>query len=319
MPLVSVVIPLYNKELHIGRTIKSVLTQTISNFEIIIVDDGSTDKGVEIVKSFTDPRIRLIQQENAGVSAARNKGIQEAKSDLIAFLDADDKWMPTFLETIISLRRKYPKAGIYATSYSWFDSNKVIIPKHHGIPSAPWEGIIENYFSIVSKRSLPFSSSSIAIPKKILLEIGMFQSGLWKGEDQDVWGKIALKYQIAYSSTVGSIYYLDATNRSFGRRVLVPEIPFIEIAKLQIKNKNVKQEQIKDLEFYIGNLEFECAIYNLFWGNCSQAVKVFRKCEFKSFTANFFWHGRRFMRKSYKKFIEGMRLNRAMRESFPKR
>ena len=243
----------------------------------------------------------MIQQENAGVSAARNKGIEEAKSDIIAFLDADDEWLPIFLETIMDLRQKYSKAGIYATAYSWFNSNKIIIPKHEGIPSAPWEGIIENYFSIVSKRSIPVSASSVAIPKKILLEIGMFQSGLWMGEDQDVWGKIALKYQIAYSSTVGSIYYLNATNRACNRKGLVPEIPFIKIAKLQIKNKNINQEQIKDLKLYIGNLEFEFAIQNLVSGNYNQSIRLFRKCEFKYFISNFLWYCQQFEQKHYKK------------------
>ncbi|KKG09440.1 glycosyltransferase family 2 protein [Methanosarcina sp. 2.H.A.1B.4] len=304
MPLISVVIPLYNKEPYIDRAINSVLNQTFQEFEVIIVDDGSTDKSAGVVKSFLDCRVRLIQQENAGVSAARNKGIEEAKSDIIAFLDADDEWMPTFLETIINLRQKYPKAGIYATAYSWFDSNKVITPKHHGIPSASWEGIIENYFSIVSKRSLPVSASSVAIPKKILFEIGMFQPGLWKGEDQDVWGKIALKYHIAYSSTVGSIYYLDATNRSCGRKRLAQEIPFIEIARLQIINRNVNQEQIKDLKLYVGNLEFEFAIHNVLSGNYNQSMMLFRKCEFKYVMPNFLWHAKRFMQKHYKRFRE---------------
>lgn len=89
MLLTSVVIPLYNKESHIKRA--TILTQKIQDFEIVIVDDGSTDKSTEVVKSFTDPMIRLIQQENAGVSAARNRGIKEANADLIEFLDTDNE------------------------------------------------------------------------------------------------------------------------------------------------------------------------------------------------------------------------------------
>ncbi len=96
MPLISVVIPLYNKEPYIKRAIDSILAQKIQDYEIIVIDDGSTDKSAEVVKSFPDPRIRLIQQENAGVSAARNRGIEEAKAELIAFLDADDEWTPIF-------------------------------------------------------------------------------------------------------------------------------------------------------------------------------------------------------------------------------
>ena len=94
--MISVVIPLYNKEKYIKRAIESVLNQTFQKFEIIVVNDGSTDKSAEIVQNIKDPRIRLINQKNAGVSAARNRGIQEAKYEYIAFLDADDFWEKIF-------------------------------------------------------------------------------------------------------------------------------------------------------------------------------------------------------------------------------
>ena len=108
MSSVSVVIPLYNKAPHISRAINSVLGQTSPPEEIIVIDDGSTDGGGDIVKAYQDPRIRYIRQENQGVSAARNRGIELAKGELIAFLDADDAWKPKFLETISEMRSLYP-------------------------------------------------------------------------------------------------------------------------------------------------------------------------------------------------------------------
>jgi len=116
VPAVSVVIPLYNKGPHIARALNSVLAQTFQDFEVIVVDDGSTDDGAEVVRGVDDPRIRLIQQENRGVSAARNRGIEAARAELIAFLDADDEWLAEHLETIIRLRRNALEVGIYATS-----------------------------------------------------------------------------------------------------------------------------------------------------------------------------------------------------------
>ncbi|MGI6022871.1 MAG: glycosyltransferase family 2 protein, partial [Methanoculleus sp.] len=94
MPEVSVVIPLYNKAPYIARALASVITQTCQGFEVIVIDDGSTDGGAEIVRRLDDTRIRVIRQENRGVSAARNRGIESARTDFIAFLDADDEWMP---------------------------------------------------------------------------------------------------------------------------------------------------------------------------------------------------------------------------------
>ncbi|NLB79493.1 MAG: glycosyltransferase family 2 protein, partial [Clostridiaceae bacterium] len=121
-PKVSVVIPLYNKAPYIMRSLRSVLAQSYQNFEIVVVDDGSTDGGGDIVLSVGDPCIRLIRQENGGVSAARNRGIQEAKADLIAFLDADDEWKPSFLELILDMYSNYPDAGLYGTCYEFHGS-----------------------------------------------------------------------------------------------------------------------------------------------------------------------------------------------------
>lgn len=117
MVAVSVVIPLYNKEQYIERTIISILSQTFQDFEIIIVDDGSTDGSVERAETWADDRIKVLKMEHKGASAARNKGILAATAELITFIDADDEWKPGFLEKIIYLKDKYPECGAYATSY----------------------------------------------------------------------------------------------------------------------------------------------------------------------------------------------------------
>ena len=113
----SIVIPLYNKERYIKRAINSVLAQTYGHFEIVVIDDGSVDRSVDVVNDLKDARIRLLKQAHHGVSKARNKGIAEARYDLLAFLDADDWWRPQFLATINDLVSLYPQAGAYVTSY----------------------------------------------------------------------------------------------------------------------------------------------------------------------------------------------------------
>ena len=121
--MISVIVPLYNKEDFVATSIGSILKQSYSDYEIIIVNDGSTDKSVNIVKAFNDRRIRIINQENAGVSAARNKGIEEAKGEYIAFLDADDVWNEDYLATLMELVENYSQCDVFATNYEFCDAN----------------------------------------------------------------------------------------------------------------------------------------------------------------------------------------------------
>lgn len=114
--MISVVIPLYNKAHTIVNTLNTVFAQTYQDFEVVIVNDGSTDNSVEVVQQhFNDKRIRIIHQKNAGVSVARNRGVDESKGDYIAFLDGDDEWHPDYLSIINDTISKYPQAGMICT------------------------------------------------------------------------------------------------------------------------------------------------------------------------------------------------------------
>ena len=113
----SVVIPLYNKEHYIAGTLRSVLTQTFPDYEVIVVDDGSTDHSLQACKEVRSDKIRIVQQVNQGVSAARNKGIELAEGEYICFLDADDTWHPDYLQNIETIVQKYPQSDIFVTAY----------------------------------------------------------------------------------------------------------------------------------------------------------------------------------------------------------
>lgn len=211
---ISIVIPLYNKARHIKNTIESVLGQSYQDFEIIVVDDGSTDAGAKVVLQISDLRIRLLQQENGGVSKARNTGILNAKNDLIAFLDADDIWSFNHLETLNRMAINFPEAGMYATSYCIRKANVDIQLDLYGIPSNPWEGIVNNYFESITFGDNIISSSSVAIKKTVFKDVDMFPDGVRMGEDQDMWLRIALKYPVCFSTIVTAVYNLEADNRS---------------------------------------------------------------------------------------------------------
>lgn len=249
---ISVVVPLYNKADYIGRALESVFSQTVQNFEVVVIDDGSTDNGAEIVKNLRDTRIRLLQQSNAGVSAARNRGIEEGKADLIAFIDADDEWKPTFLETILRLREKYGNAGAYATGYeikvSSYNIKKL---SYKGIPPYPWEGLIPRYF-YTALSTQPVWSSAVAIPKLIFEKVGGFPVGEHLAEDLYMFGKIAIRYSIAFSSRVEAVYHQDATNRACKMYSRERSL-FAEYASLAIKDGQVRKDILADLKEYIDN------------------------------------------------------------------
>ena len=210
----SVVIPLYNKVEHIKRSIDSVLEQSYSDFEIVVVNDGSTDGSGELVKKYNDKRIKLIEQDNAGVSIARNTGISNSNGLYIAFLDADDFWYPDFLDTIKNLIEKYPKAGAYATAYKVKEKDgKYYNLNFSPLPPYPWEGIIQNYFSCLASGNHSVRTSAICIKRKIFDEIGFFDPCFKIGEDTDMWIRAFLKNKIAFSTKIQAIYYEDTINK----------------------------------------------------------------------------------------------------------
>ena len=197
--MISIIIPLYNKEASIATALRGVLAQTYQDFEIVVVDDGSTDGGAAVVETFTDPRIRLIRQTNGGVSAARNRGIAEARGEHVAFLDADDEWMPEFLEEIAALIAEYPECKARATNYI-FNSNGVTSPTIlRKMPFAEGRGVLTNYFEVASCSHPPVCSICVCIDRDLLQEIGGFPLGIKSGEDLLTWARVAVRTQWAYS------------------------------------------------------------------------------------------------------------------------
>lgn len=192
---ISIVIPLFNKASYIDRAMRSVLAQTYSDFEVIVVDDGSTDGGANIVESINDERIRLICQENAGVSAARNTGIKAAKGKWVAFLDADDEWMPGKLAMQIQVLQSYPDMVWIAGAFTQYRNNR---------PIQLEKPFLDKWFEdeyLVKDALLPLSFGrcfwvvTIMIESDVLAEVGGFDESLRIGEEINLWMRIALKHQ----------------------------------------------------------------------------------------------------------------------------
>jgi glycosyltransferase involved in cell wall biosynthesis len=199
-PAISVVMPLYNKQREVGRAVASVLAQRFADFELVVVDDGSTDCGPSLVAAQSDPRIRLSRQDNAGVSAARNLGITLARAELVAFLDADDEWDPGFLETIVRLREKFPACRVFATGYSFRYRGRPARPAlvRAGLAADSSEGVLEDYFQVALNSDPPLWTSAVAADREALLEVGGFPVGVIAGEDLLTWARLAVRFDIAY-------------------------------------------------------------------------------------------------------------------------
>jgi len=216
----SIIIALYNKSDYIEKAIQSILKQTYNRFEVIVVNDGSSDDGPNKVKQYTDPRIQIIFQPNSGVSIARNNGMKAAKYDYIAFLDADDWWDIHFLEEMKRLIEDYPDAGIYGSKYYWVKngSNKGF---ENNEPDC-FRGYIDYIKAYTYSWWMPLTSISVVIPKYIFNKTGGFKSQLKFGEDFDLWIRIALNHKIAYVNKYLSYYNQDVPvlNRALGSRKL---------------------------------------------------------------------------------------------------
>lgn len=204
----TVVIPLYNKEKEIARTLHSVLAQTYAPLEILVVDDGSTDGSARIVRSFASPLIRLLPQANAGVAAARNRAVREASGNYIAFLDGDDAWKPDYLAAMVRLIRTWPGCGIYAAAFDAVSKGEVTACRTYDR-----EGVVDDFFRI-SMHRIVCQTSFTVVPREALLHEGGFPQGMKLGEDLYLWIKIARDYPVCFTPARLGLYNRSAFNRS---------------------------------------------------------------------------------------------------------
>lgn len=210
MPHFSVVIPLYNKAPYVSRAIGSVLGQTFTDFELMVVDNGSTDGGGDKTAAFCDPRLRTYRYEkNVGVGNARNKGVEMTSAPWLAFLDADDWWEPTFLEEMAGLAERHPGAGIYGSNYYIVKNRKKRVAPL-GLEEGFEEGAV-NYCQVYAKTlCMPLTSITVCMPRTVFNEMGGFRSGIELGEDFLLWIHTALGHPVVLLNKPLSNYNQDA-------------------------------------------------------------------------------------------------------------
>lgn len=205
-PAIDVIIPLYNGELFIAQALESVLSQTLPPARIIVVNDGSTDKGPEIVYSYQNKGstpIEIITQENKGLSAARNTGITHATGDYIAFLDADDVWLPEKLQQqmyVLTNSNLSDLALVYC-KYAIINTKGALDPDGFVVPlNTTMRGMVFN--KLLSGNKILSSGSGVLIKRSVFDIVGRFNETLRFGEDWDMWLRIAEKYEVDYAEKV---------------------------------------------------------------------------------------------------------------------
>lgn len=199
MAFISVVIPVYNKALYVERAIKSVVAQTHTHWELIVVDDGSTDTSLEIASLHASDRVRIVSQRNAGVGAARNTGASFAKSDHICFLDADDEWHQRHLTDISELIDLDSKAGIYTKRFAEEHPDGTLALPYLALPD-DFKGSIPDFFTEIARSRSLIQTSSCCLRKSALCEVGGFPVGETSGEDVFVWLEIARRHDVLFDA-----------------------------------------------------------------------------------------------------------------------
>ena len=280
----SIIIPLYNKATHIAKAIHSVLNQTYNDFELIVVNDGSTDDSFETVRQLnqlSDKSFNILDQPNTGVSTARNNGTRLATNDYITFLDADDWWDSTYLAEMKLLIEDYPDAGIYAAKYAQVKHGKkkeAVIGLSDGFSS----GYI-NYFEVYAKTMwMPVSSSSSIMPRRLFLDHKGFKPEIKLGEDFELWVRLALNYPVAFLNKVLVFYNqdVDVSDRGVSpKRFHTPETHFV----YHLGQFKEDEQKNPDLKILLDRLKAEALLkYYLYGVNPDETQKILRDIDFRN-------------------------------------
>lgn len=269
---ISVVISLYNKAPYVVHALRSVLASHYPPHEVIVVDDGSTDSGPARVRAIGDPRVRLVSQPNRGVSAARNFGIDEARGEYIAFLDADDYWTPQYLHAIVELIARFPGCGMYGTHFYYFrDDGFRQVSQLKGLSGGAQ--VIERFFELWARSAL-FNTSAVVIPRRLLdTEAIRFPLGEQHGEDLDVWFRIAERWPLAYlpEPLVG---YRLGTQGSLSESFAADALPCMQRLAARSRAGAIPERHRKGVSLLLSSTRLAIARHLLTKGERARAIRL---------------------------------------------
>lgn len=275
-PFWSVVIPLYNKQDFIEAALESALHQVSQyDLEVIVIDDGSTDGGAARVEAIADERVRLVRQKNAGVAAARNRGIREARGQWVAFLDADDLWSSDALRTYATIQNRYPAAMAVAAGYVRVPSARL---KSFDFPEAGpdyYFRIIDNLPSELLTIGMPFYTSSIAIQRSVFDQFEVwFPEGESMGEDLDLWLRVVERHTVAYSTNRVAAYRTDISSSLMGMRVFNTLFPFLLRLESRAISNTISAAVAKSSLDWVADARVSLAREKILIGTTGEAIQL---------------------------------------------
>lgn len=251
--MITVVIPLYNKATTIEAAVLSVQAQTHPHWQLIVVDDGSSDEGPNKVSALAeqDARILLVRQANAGVSAARNQGVRQAHGDCVAFLDADDVWLPGHLAQLVALHQAMPNAPMWATAYRLVDDSGMDRTVRLR-PGCSGHHVINDYFAESVAFEFPVHSSAVMVSKRALLAVGGFPLGVGSGEDILTWARLSCMGGFPMGACATAVYVSPSVapdlRHSVVRRPATPDRVADGLMRLQDEH----QERAQSINLFLG-------------------------------------------------------------------
>lgn len=271
---ISVVVPLYNKRPHIGETLESILAQSTQPAEIIVVDDGSTDGSADIVARYEKRGVRLIRQKNAGESAARNRGVEASSSAWIAFLDADDLWLPQHIEYLSRAIQAYPEVGLVSSQHEILQNGRRLRPRC-AYPNGSICQVDDFYRRFAVGLSLVNSSTACA-KRDALLALGGFPEDVHIGPDVITWVRLFEQFGMAHVGEVSAVYRRDAVNRSTAITAVMPG-SLLFLSKL-LERKSLSCERKKSVGRLFDRIAFFTAAGRKLQGDGGTVAEIRGAC-----------------------------------------
>lgn len=271
MPLISVITPAYNAEKTIRETVESVLKQTFSDFELLIINDGSQDSTLDIVSSISDPRIKVFSYPNAGPQKSRNRGVDLAGGEYVSFLDADDLWTPDKLEAQLKALQANPQAAV---AYSWteyiYEDGRYFRPG----PQFSYSGDV---YARLLLSDFVGSGSNPLIRKQALIAVDRFDESLPAAQDWEMWLRLAARYHFVAVPSIQILYRVGTNSWS-------SNVSRMELASLQVIEKAFAQapESIRHLK--------QTCLGNRYKGLTWKILQGFPERRKGVTAAKFFWY-----------------------------